>query len=156
MIKLYFAHNFNKRKEYRKLELQLEKELGIELLNPFYDDISRTTEMRKLDSGEVKKWHIVDEKELVARDLKNLASCDGLFTIIEKPSIGTTLEIANATLMKKEIFIVSKDYIDHPWIKIYANHRFQNVEQFKALIKFIQKHEKKEKAKKYNNTGKNT
>jgi len=126
------------------MELEIEKELNIELLNPFYDDVSRTTEMSKLDSGEIKKWHIVAADELVARDLKNLASCDGLFTIIESPSIGTTLEIANAKLMCKPIYVVSKDYHNHPWIKIYATEKFETLDQFKIYIQ--RKHEERKES----------
>jgi len=52
-MKLYFAHNFNDRKEFRKIELQLEKELSIELMNPFYDVPERKEEMQELDARNV-------------------------------------------------------------------------------------------------------
>ena len=146
MLKLYFAHNFNNRKEYRKLELELEKDLGIELLNPFYDDPDRQEEMKDLDKavatakeriGEFKnKFNRVQDqaKDIVKRDLTNLASCDGLFTIVEKPSFGTAIEICNAVLMKKPIYFISKVYINHPWIKIYTDYRFETIEEFKTWV----------------------
>jgi len=134
-MNLYFAHNFNNRKEFRILELQLEKELGIDLLNPFYDVPERKEEMKALDSGKVKKWCVSDPTYLVARDLKNLASCDGLLTIVEKPSFGTAIEICNAVLMRKQIFFISKKYIDHPFIKVYVENRFKTIEEFKTFIK---------------------
>jgi nucleoside 2-deoxyribosyltransferase len=146
MLKLYFAHNFNNRKEYRKLELKLEKELGIELFNPFYDDIDRKEEMEELDKavatakdriGQFKnRFNRVQDqaKDIVQRDLKNLASCDGLFTMVEKPSFGTTIEICNAVMMRKPIYFVSKVYTNHPWIKIYTDYRFETLEGFKMWI----------------------
>lgn len=134
-MKLYFAHNFDKRKEYRKLELELEKKLDIELFNPFYDDSTRTEEMRALDTGERGRGEKVSSELIVSRDLKNLASCDGLFTIIENPSIGTTLEIANAKLMcKKYIVVVSEKYWNHLWLQEYATHRFDNLGDFAWFI----------------------
>ena len=146
-MKLYFAHNFNNRKEFRKLELQLEKELNIELFNPFYDDHTREEEMKELDEavatakdriGEFKnRFNRVQDqaKDLVDRDLKNLASCDGLFTIVEKPSFGTAIEICNAVLMRKKIYFISEVYINHPFIKVYTDYRFKNIEEFKSFIK---------------------
>jgi len=143
-LSLYFAHNFNNREEFRKLELQLERELNIELFNPFYDDPSRKEEMEVLDGKNstdkerIKYFRDPNEefsKLIVKRDLQNIAKCDGLFTIILKPSIGTTIEICNAVLMRKPIYIVSKDYKDHPWIKVYADFRFSTIEEFKQHIK---------------------
>ena len=138
MMTLYFAHNFNDRIKFRKLELLLEKELGIELFNPFYDEVTRTEEMNLIDNlnGDKKQheWCIVNSKDLVRRDLKNLAKCDGLFTIISSPSIGTTLEIANATLMKKPVYVISPKYYDHPWIIEYATARFETLSEFKKIF----------------------
>ena len=134
-MKLYFAHNFNNRKEFRELELKLEKELNIELLNPFYDASDRKEEMRLLDEGKSFRGEKVYAEEVVKRDLKNLASCDGLLTIIESPSIGTTLEIANAKLMcKKYIIVISEKYSEHLWLKEYATHRFKTVKEFKNYV----------------------
>ena len=154
-LRLYFAHNFNNRFEFRKIELQLEKELNIELFNPFYDDSSRIEEMRELDSRlntskkNTKNFENQFNRDcdsadlIVKRDLKNLAASDGLVTLVEKPSIGTTIEICNAVLMKKPVYFISEIYRNHPWIKIYATKTFKNLKEFKEFIKS----EKKEKPK---------
>ncbi|MHA1437963.1 MAG: hypothetical protein ACTSPD_10335 [Promethearchaeota archaeon] len=146
MLKLYFAHNFNNRKEFRKLELQLEKELGIELYNPFYDDPTRQEEMAELDSRMATAKDRIQQFEnrfnreqdsaemIVKRDLKALAGCDGLFTIVEKPSFGTSIEICNAVLMRKPVYFISEYYSDHPWIKVYATQRFKTIEEFKKAV----------------------
>jgi nucleoside 2-deoxyribosyltransferase len=145
-MKLYFAHNFNDRFEFRKIELYLEETLGIELYNPFYDDPTRKEEMTELDSIAQKAEDRIKSFEnsfnrkqesaelIVKRDLTAIASCDGLFTIVESPSFGTTIEICNATLMKKPIYFVSEKYINHPWIKVYATYKFKNLEEFKSHI----------------------
>lgn len=141
MTNFYFAHNFNKRHVYRKIELSLEKEYGISLFNPFYDDLTREEEMNFMDSKEGRKgephheWCIVNAEMLVQRDLKNLANQNALLTIIEKPSIGTTLEIANAHMMKKPIYVISELYYDHPWVIVYATHIFKTISEFKEYIK---------------------
>jgi len=150
-MKLYFAHNFNNRKQYRELELALEKELGIELYNPFYDDPTREEEMADLDKEVANAKDRIEQFEnrfnrvqdqaklIVRRDLTALANCDGLFTIVEKPSFGTTIEMCNARLMCKPIYFVSKLYINHPWIKIYADYKFKTIEEFKNYFKSLKK-----------------
>jgi hypothetical protein len=148
-MRLYFAHNFNDRFKFREIELALEEELGIELYNPFYDDPSRKEEMAELDAIAQKAEDRIKSFEnsfnrnqesaelIVRRDLTALASCDGLFTIVEAPSFGTTIEMCNAVLMRKEIFFISEKYIHHPWIKVYATHRFKDLENFKLYIKGV-------------------
>lgn len=142
-MRLYFAHNFDKRKEYRKLELELEKEFNIELFNPFYDEASRKEEMEAIDNGKKPRVADVASELIVRRDLKNLADGQGLFTIIENPSIGTTLEIANAKLMcKKYIIVVSEKHWNHLWLQEYATHRFSTLEDFKkwATVEFRERY----------------
>jgi len=146
-MRLYFAHNFNDRFRFREIELQLEKELSIELYNPFYDDLTRKEEMIELDSinqdsdDRIKSFENKFNRDqdsaqlIVRRDLTAIASCQGLFTIVESPSFGTTIEMCYATFMKKPIFFVSEKYINHPWIKVYATHKFSNLEEFKDFIK---------------------
>lgn len=149
MIKnFYFAHNFEDRIEFRQIELQLEKELGIQLFNPFYDDLDRVDEMKELDermasakdrmeqlAADYNKTIKVNNNaiDIVRRDLKNLAAQEGLFTIVKKPSFGTSIEICNAIMMKQPIYFVSEVYSMHPWIKVYCDHVFKSLEEFKLL-----------------------
>ena len=149
-MKLYFAHNFNDRKEMRAIELELEKQLNIELFNPFYDDPTRVAEMKELDSRGTSDTARTlrfknsfnrdddDARLIVRRDLQNLAGCDGLFTIVKEPSFGTTIEICNAVLMRKPVYFVSEKYCNHPWIKVYATKIFKDVTVFAAHIHSIQ------------------
>lgn len=134
-MRLYFAHNFDLRKKFRRLELQLERRLGIELFNPFYDNPSRWKEMEALDSGKLRRFEVPDPSGLVARDLASIAKSDGLLAIIDEPTIGTTLEIANAKLMCKPVYVVSRAYWKHPWIIVYATHRFKTLREFERFMK---------------------
>ena len=146
----YFAHNFEDRIEFRQLELQLEKELGIQLFNPFYDDPDRVEEMAELDAMQANsrermaqlahtenKFNRSQDQaiDIVRRDLKNLAREGALFTYVKKPSFGTSIEMCNAVMMKAPIYFVSEVYWMHPWIKVYADFRFKSIEEFKNSIK---------------------
>ena len=148
--KFYFAHNFEDRIEFRQLELQLEKELGIELFNPFYDDPNRIDEMKELDADNTNsrermaqlahttnKFNRTQDQaiDIVRRDLKNLAAQEGLFTYVKKPSFGTSIEICNAVMMKMPVYFVSEVYSMHPWIKVYADYVFKSIEEFKECFK---------------------
>jgi hypothetical protein len=153
-MKLYFAHNFNDRKEFRQLEKQLEKILGWEFFNPFYDAQERRKEMERLDNfkfldRERNKDKIVrsiaESRDIVYRDLSHLALCDGLFTIIQKPSIGTTLEIANAKVMSKPVYVVSEMYYNHPWIQVYATRSFKSIDLFITFAKRLSAKKKRSK-----------
>jgi len=134
----YFAHNFNDRKEFREIEAEIEKTLGILLFNPFYDNPDRVEEMRQLDSTEFEygsgktelEFSKRDSKGIVQDDLKNLAAQEALFTIVRKPSFGTAIEMCCAVLMRKPIYFVSENYSEHPWIVEYTTKRFKTVEDF--------------------------
>lgn len=148
---LYLAHNFNDRLEIRQLELGLERDLGIELFNPFYDDSSRQEEMAFLDKRGTNdiarmkqlqselfenRWNSDEDSSelLVRRDLTHLAAQKGLLTICKTPSFGTAIELCNAKLMCKPIYFVGEPYCNHPWIKVYATKRFKDLDEFKQYV----------------------
>ena len=142
-MQFYFAHNFNNRHEFRKIELEFESSTGVSLLNPFYDDNDRIEEMQRLDShglddreriSEIEDFSQAECEDIVNRDLAHLAECDGLLTIIEKPSIGTTIELVNAKTMAKPVSVVSPRYKSHPWIRVYADETFDTIEEFKEFL----------------------
>lgn len=142
-MKLYFAHNFNDRKTFRDLEIDIEEATGVELFNPFYDVPDRAKEMERFDRHKFSDRERIMEIEslsdeecelIVYRDLAALAMCDGLFTIIKKPSIGTTIELVNAKTMAKKVYVVSNGYGHHPWIRVYADAIFQDIDAFKNFM----------------------
>jgi len=134
-IKLYFAHSLNHRKEYREIELDLESKYDVELINPFYD--RDRDDIENIDNGNTTRWELPLEncKNIVSRDLASVKESDGFFTIINKPSIGTTLEMGYAKQLGKPIVVVSEIYKDHPWIRVYADHKFANIDEFEDWLK---------------------
>jgi nucleoside 2-deoxyribosyltransferase len=134
ILKLYLAHNLDDRQKIRDIEKWLEANYNIKLFNPFYD--SSRSDIQEIDAGISNRWELNNKKckNIVKRDLTNLSNQDGIIAIIYKPSIGTTLEIGYAKSKNKKIFIVSEIYIDHPWLKVYANYLFRNLVEFKKWL----------------------
>jgi len=134
-LDLYLAHNLNIRKKIRKIEKQLEEKYNVNLFNPFYD--SKRDDIDRIDNGDVNRWELDMEscRNLVRRDLGNITRRDGLVTLIQKPSIGTTLEIGYAKQKGKIIIVISEKYVDHPWIRVYADYRFRNITEFEEWLK---------------------
>lgn len=132
-LKLYLAHNLDTRHEIRKWELQVEKKYKINLLNPFYD--TTRNDIGDLDSGKITRWQLNDKRchALVKRDLKAIDKCEGILAFVTG-SVGTTLEIGYARANNKKIFVISRDYIMHPWIRVYANYRFATKEEFEEWL----------------------
>ena len=52
ITKLYLAHPILEREWIRKEEARIEQELGIELINPFYDNAERN-DMKRVDAGQL-------------------------------------------------------------------------------------------------------
>ncbi len=131
---LYLAHNLNDRKKIREIELWLEANYNLKLFNPFYD--SSRSDIKEIDEGKSNRWELDNKKckNIVKRDLTNLSNQHGILAIIYAPSIGTTLEIGHARTKHKKIFVISEVYIDHPWLKVYADYLFRNPEEFKKWL----------------------
>ena len=64
MVKLYLAHPFPSRDWVRRWEKNIEKRVGIELINPFYD--APRNDVRKIDSGRAERYD-VDPVSIVGR-----------------------------------------------------------------------------------------
>lgn len=129
-LDLYLAHNLDRRHEIRIIELELERKYNLNLCNPFYD--TKRTDIKKIDSGTQTRWTLDPEacKAIVKNDLDNIDNRDGLFAIIHEPSLGTAFEIAHAWETGKMVIIISENYIDHPWVRVYATHRFRTLDEF--------------------------
>ena len=133
-LDLYLAHSFDRRHEFRILELELEKNYNLNLLNPFFDAMGRKDRRMILsknsrDTTSFKRTQ-TDCEELVYRDLHNIDNRDGLLTIIHEPSLGTAFEISHAHKTGKLVFVISEKYVEHPWIRIYADYRFRTLDEF--------------------------
>lgn len=120
MNKIYLAHPIRDREWVRKLEIKLEKELGIELLNPFYDGPERQ-DIVDIDMGKVMEYAAtLDEDKIVNNDLKLIDKSDGTLAILtNKKTIGTIMEIMYSKMTKKTVWIICTDpeLIGHPWLR---------------------------------------
>jgi len=144
-LDLYLAHSFDRRHEFRILELDLEKQYNINLFNPFFDLMNRKdrrlilSKINRSSNGDTKLFHRTQKEceELVYRDLSNIDNRDGLLTIIHEPSLGTAFEISHAHKTGKLVFVISEKYCEHPWVRVYANYRFKSIDEF---ISWLEKH----------------
>lgn len=143
-MRLYFAHNFDNRREFREWELEFEKRTGIDLLNPFYDAPERADHFARLDDeGQMTRDRLEELKlmshdqcqAIVYTDLARIAFCDGLFTIIKKVSFGTTCEICHCRASCKPVFVVTDTYAEHPWLRVYATGIWPDLDNFELSAK---------------------
>jgi hypothetical protein len=140
-LNLYLAHSFERRHEIRIIELELERNFNLNLHNPFFDAMARKdrrviiSKNKNIGTGECFKRSQKDCEELVYRDLSNIDNRDGLFTIINEPSLGTAFEISHAHKTGKLVIVVSERFSEHPWIRIYADHRFKTLDEFMMWLK---------------------
>jgi len=130
MYDYYLAHSLDIRNKVRYYQEKIEKELNLCLFNPFYD--SDRNDIEDIDNGDISRWELSYEQceDIVKEDKENLRKCEGYLGIIEEPSIGTVLEMGYAYSLGKEVVVISDLYVNHPWVKIYADRKYKNVEEF--------------------------
>lgn len=135
-MKLYLAHPFDTRNWVRSWELEVEKRLKIELLNPFYDASGRT-DIEKIDAGRRERYEQINPTELVNRDLQHMRKCDGLVGIVDGSlSYGTIMEIVYAKLYQLPVFlVVTNKHQKHPWLVYHSTKIFVSLEEFENYFK---------------------
>jgi len=134
--KLYLAHPGPDRHWVRELELQMEKELNIELINPFYDRTERN-DIKKIDAGKMSLYSgRLDAKGIVEGDLAAVREAEGVLAFLtESLLLGTAMEIFfNAYVLHKPTYLIisRKEWTHHPWLEYLATKRFNSVDEFKA------------------------
>lgn len=120
-MKLYLAHPLPLRKEIREIELEIEKETGLEIVNPFYD--TGRDDIYDIDAGKKDRSDpSLNFYDIVDKDIANVQRCDGILAYVEKAthSIGTFCELWEAVRMHLPVFVVSPDCSMHPWIRYIA------------------------------------
>ncbi len=123
----YLAHPIKDRLEIRAWEKEIEKQLGIELVNPFYD-AAEIGNIKQVDSGEKGVYDSsFDSSEIVEGDLELIRNADGMVAIITKNiSVGTNMEIFfNSYVLKRptHIIVESEELRGHSWLR-YMSVRF--------------------------------
>ena len=142
METLYLAHNFNTRKAVRKWELKMEGKYNINIDSPFYDNPKRVEEMKILDSmkdGNRKQRNYLSRRSsnsIVEDDLDKIRKSDGIIAIVNETRIGTPMEIFFASrILRIPVYVISKKYYSHPWIKEHATLIFKDRKDFEYFVK---------------------
>lgn len=142
--KLYLAHPIKIRHDIRKMELEFEKNTGIELVNPFYDKKGNGAEredIKQIDNAARTAWSgELPYEEIVENDLFSINDADGIIAWAEKTvgSIGTYMEIWECFKLGKKVFIISPDWQNHPWLKYCAIKSGGGIfSSFRELEKYI-------------------
>ena len=148
MRNYYLAHPLSKRLEVRKFQLRIEGKYNIKFINPFYNNEHERKEIEKLDSMKYKKdrneykqsWDLNTCHNIVNIDLEFIRKSDGLVAYMPTPTIGTVQEVIMAAFIYRiPVYIITKDYMYHPWLKsevARSNGRmFKNITEFKKYLK---------------------
>ncbi len=136
-MKLYLAHPLEERAWIRELELVVEKETGLELVNPFYD--TERTDVRDIDAGLISRMSPnLDYNGIVLYDLALIDKCDGVVAFLNhKRAIGTSCEMWYCCMtVNKPVYVVSEDSIMHPWIRYIIDK--SSGKGFETWIEFIE------------------
>ena len=133
----YICHPFDSRKRIRKWELGIEKKLGINLLNPFYD--TGRQDAKDIDAGRLARYEI-DPKKIVEGDLDWIKRSKGLIAFITgEISYGTIQEMVYGKINKKPVYsVITNGHDKHPWLQYHSTKVFtklENLEQFLGGIK---------------------
>jgi len=133
----YLTNPTADRLRIKKEEKTMEKELNIELHNPFYDGNVEFT--KEMDRGEKIIYNKKTSKIIVEEDLKDVEMCDGIIAIVNnKSSAGSFMEIFfnSYYLHRPTYLIIEEPYIrDHPWIVYLATKVFKSIDEFKEWYK---------------------
>lgn len=133
-LKLYLAHPLDSRKQLREWELEIEKRLDIEIINPFYDTNRQDVEM--IDSGRKKRYEKLDESKIVQRDVAEIAKSDGIIAMVTGDiSYGTIQEMVYANILQKKVYsIITNGHENHPWLKYHSDEIFLNKKDFEEYL----------------------
>ncbi len=138
-MRFYLSHPFDERESVRKIELDIEKETGIDLFNPFYDLVR--PEVIQIDNGGIRKFdESLDFVKIVNMDLLAIYESDAILTYIaNEQTIGTSCEMWFAISIGRPLYLINDKFTNHPWIrymlKVSEGKAFNNWEEFKEYIK---------------------
>ena len=134
----YLAHPFDSRKKVREWELGIEKKLGINILNPFYD--TGRQDAKDIDKGRLARYTI-DPKLIVEGDLKWIKKSKGLIAFVTGDlSYGTIQEIAYGHNFGKPVYsVITNGHEKHPWLQYHSTKVFTKMGD---LEKFLENEKK--------------
>ena len=136
---LYMAHPFDFRGEAREWEIGIEKRLGINIINPFYD--TGRQDAKDIDAGRLARYQI-SPKKIVEGDIDWIKRSKGIIAFITGDlSYGTIQEMVYAYLNKKPVYsIITNGHDKHPWLQYHSTKVFTKIGD---LEKFLENETKK-------------
>jgi len=147
----YMAHTFSIREKVRDILSKELRDAGIETINPFYEENGKPRPRREEVAIADKEGKTLRFYRIIRKKAKNIVESDlelirqaveqggGLIAFVEKPTIGTSMEIFYAgRMLQAPVFVLSynKEIINHPWINTCA---YKVVPSIKQLIREINK-----------------
>jgi len=140
MKTFYLDHNFYDRKRFRKWELRIEAKYNINFDNPFYDndrnDIRILDKLKDRSKEQKEYFKKRNTTEIVEDDLDMIRKSDGIITVLDSPSFGTSMEIFFAArILRIPVYIITKRFSYHPWIRKFATRIFSTRTEFELFIK---------------------
>ena len=130
-MRVYFAHPFQQRSECRRIQRQLESEIGIELFNPYYDDSTRQKDterlngksiFNKLSSLEIDSVTDHECQDYIDNVIQNINRCEMVLAFPGEGYYEIPFIIMLARLMGKKICVVTKTFRDCPWFRVYSDY----------------------------------
>jgi len=120
----------------------MESKYNMILDNPFYDNPNRIQDMKILDSykdgsAEQRKYLMSrDSESIVEDDLEKIRKSDGIVAFANETTMGTPMEIFFASrILRMPVYIITKKYPYHPWVKKHATKIFPNRTAFEEYTK---------------------
>ena len=146
MIELYLSHPFAYRHQALRIEKRLEKNLDIELRNPFYQSFEKKhieeldRQKQRLPEFRIEQLKMYGKgyfTKIVEKDLESIRETDGTLTLVPKAfSIGTFMEVWYAHSIGKPVFIIVYPKAGHhPWLQYCASQLFTSVPDFEEWWK---------------------
>jgi nucleoside 2-deoxyribosyltransferase len=129
----YLAHPFDFRKEAREWELGIEKKLGIEILNPFYD--TGRQDAKDIDAGRLARYKI-DPKQIVEGDISWIKRSKGIIAFITGDlSYGTLQEMVYAHSLDKPVYsVITNGHDKHPWLQYHSTKVFKKAGDLETFL----------------------
>lgn len=130
---LYLAHPFDSRAHWRRWELLVERDFGVEIINPFYDE--GRDDVERFDRGELTRSSLMLDR-IVPQDLQHIKRGGGVIAVVDgATSYGTIMEIVYATLFGKPVYLICTNGLgDHMWLAWHATSIFTSAGDFVAWL----------------------
>jgi len=129
----YMAHPFDYRKKAREWELGIEKKLGINIINPFYD--TGRQDAKDIDAGRLARYQI-DPNIIVEKDVEWIDRSKGMIAFITGDlSYGTIQEMVYAHSKGKQVLsVITNGHDKHPWLQYHSTEVFTKVGDLETFL----------------------